>query len=202
MPYRPESSTVRRRKLAEYVNFFGDIIVKSCSTYSKYKREYRVYIRSGKYSKCIRRGQRYDIQVTQSEQEHLKKEKTKLRQGIKKAYKAQEKARADLQVAFARKMRLRQQMDFLDKRVKDAVSIKESALAEADQEVIDFSQPSEGSALNLSPYTWSALDDLPDGFWDVPVSAVSSRTALVPSGSLLNILQVPKCFPIQGNLSI
>ena len=55
-------------------------------------------------------------------------------------------------------------MDFLDKRIKDTVSIKESALTEADQEVIDFSQPPEGSALNLSPYTWSALDDLPDGF--------------------------------------
>ena len=56
MPYRPESSTVRRRKLAEYVDFFGNTMVKSCSTYLKYKRECRVYIRSGKYSKCIRRG--------------------------------------------------------------------------------------------------------------------------------------------------
>ena len=61
-------------------------------------------------------------------------------------------------------MRLRQQIDFLDKRVKDTVSVEESALTEANQEVIDFSQPPEGSALNLSPYTWSALDDLPDGF--------------------------------------
>ena len=55
-------------------------------------------------------------------------------------------------------------MDFFDKRVKDAVSVKESALTEANQEVIDFSQPPEGSALNLSPHTWSTLDDLPDGF--------------------------------------
>ena len=30
-------------------------------------------------------------------------------------------------------------MDFLDKRVEEAVSVKESALAEVDQEVIDFS---------------------------------------------------------------
>ena len=44
-----------------------------------------------------------------------------------------------MQVAFTREMRLRQQMDFLDKRIKDAVSIEESALTEADQEVIDFS---------------------------------------------------------------
>ena len=58
-----------------------------------------------------------------------------------------------MQVAFTREMRLRQQIDFLDKRVKDAVSIKESALTEADQEVIDFSQPPEGLTLNLSPYT-------------------------------------------------
>ena len=49
------SSTIRRRKLTEYVNFFSDIIVKSYSIYFKYKRKYRVYIRSGKYSKYIRR---------------------------------------------------------------------------------------------------------------------------------------------------
>ena len=79
-------------------------------------------------------------------------------------------------------------MDFFDKRIKEAVSVKKSALAEIDQEVIDFSQPPEGLAFNLSPYTWSALDDLPNGFWDVPVSAVSSKTALMPSGNLLNIL--------------
>ena len=79
MPYRPESSTVRRCKLAEYVDFFNDIIVKSYSTYFKYKREYRVYIRSGKYSKYIRRSQRYNIQITQSEYKRLKKEKIKLR---------------------------------------------------------------------------------------------------------------------------
>ena len=56
MPPRPKSSTIRRRKLAEYVKFFSDIIVKSYSTYFKYKRECRVYIRSRKYSKYIRRG--------------------------------------------------------------------------------------------------------------------------------------------------
>ena len=50
-------------------------------------------------------------------------------------------------------MRLRQQLDFLDKDVEEAVSIEESALAEADQEVIDFSRFPEGLALNLSPYT-------------------------------------------------
>ena len=84
-------------------------------------------------------------------------------------------------------MRLRQQIDFLNKRVEEAVSVKESALAEMDQEVVDFSYPPEGLALNLSPHTWSALDDLPDGFWDIPVSAVSGKTVLVPSSSLLNI---------------
>ena len=84
-------------------------------------------------------------------------------------------------------MRLRQQIDFLNKRVEEAISVEEFALAEADQEVIDFSQPPEGLALNLSPHTWSALDDLPDGFWDVPVPAVSGGTAPVPSGSSLNI---------------
>ena len=92
-----------------------------------------------------------------------------------------------MQVTFAREIRLRQQIDFLNKRVEEAVSVEESALAEVDQEVIDFSQPPEGLALNLSPHTWSALDDLPDGFWDVPVSAVSGETVPVPSGSSPNV---------------
>ena len=78
-------------------------------------------------------------------------------------------------------------MDFLNKYIEEAVSVKESALAEMDQEVVDFSQPPEGLALNLSPHTWSALDDLPDGFWDVPVSSISGGTVPVSSGSLPNV---------------
>ena len=78
-------------------------------------------------------------------------------------------------------------MNFFNKRIEEAVSVEESALAEINREVVDFSQPPEGLALNLSPHTWSALDDLPDGFWDVPVSAVSSKTIPVLSSSLLNI---------------
>lgn len=176
-----ESSTTRRRKLAEFVESFGDNMVKPCSTCKANKRSCKVHIRSGKCSECIRRGQRCDLQVTQSEWERLKKEKSKLRQGIKEAFEAQEQARAaeeraraateraldEQRTAFAREMRLRQQMDLLDSRAAEAISVEENNIRELEGEVIELSGPSEGLALNLSPHTWSALDDLPESFWEL-----------------------------------
>ena len=56
MPRRiTKSSSVRRRKLTDFVESFRDEIVKLYSTHIVYKRLYRVYIRSGKYSEYLRR---------------------------------------------------------------------------------------------------------------------------------------------------
>jgi hypothetical protein len=74
----------------------------------------KVYIRSGKCSECLRRGQRCDVRVTELEFKRLAVEKEKLRARIKESRKAQnaaikalEKALEDLRVARARKERLR-----------------------------------------------------------------------------------------------
>jgi len=47
-------------------------------------------------------------------------------------------------------MRLRQQMDFLNKRVNEAVSVKVAAIQKKDGEVLDFNLLSSDSS--LSPY--------------------------------------------------
>ena len=94
------------------------------------------------------------------------------------AVKAHEKALEDLQVARAKEERLRQQMDLLDRRAEEAISVEERDLEEQEQrerealsEVLTFDGPSEGLALNLSPSTWSAIEGFPDNFWEVPVSS-------------------------------
>jgi hypothetical protein len=89
-------------------------MVKKCSSYDKHGRVYKVHVRSGKYSECLRRGQRCDVKVTQSEFKRLTEEKDKLRRRIQEARDEQEaairvheKALEDLKVARTREERLR-----------------------------------------------------------------------------------------------
>jgi glycerol-3-phosphate dehydrogenase len=102
------------------------------------------------------------VQVTQLEFTRLATEKEKLQARIKesheaqsKALKASKKALEELQVARAREERLRQQIDLLDRRAKEAIAVKERSIAEQelDEGTITFNSPSEGLALNLSPST-------------------------------------------------
>ena len=50
---RTESSTVRRYKLTNFVDFFSITIIKSYLIYKKHGRVYKVYIRLGKCNKCL-----------------------------------------------------------------------------------------------------------------------------------------------------
>ena len=52
----PQSSTLRRRCLADFLDRFGEAAIKKCSTCAKHSRVYKVYIRSGKCNECVRRG--------------------------------------------------------------------------------------------------------------------------------------------------
>lgn len=188
-----KNSTEGRKRLARFVDCFGDIMVKKCSTCEKHKRVCKVNLRSGRCNQCLHRNQRCDVKVTQSEFEYLKREKERLRSDIQKAREAQdnahqeeerlrvlqEKAREDSRVAFAKEMRLRQQMDFLDRRADEAIAVEEANVLEAEgleqQELlmsVDFGAPMGGLALNLSPHTWSAIEDLPENFWEFPEDTV------------------------------
>ena len=178
---RTESSTVRRHKLADFVDSFGIAMVKSCSTCKKHGRVCKVHIRSGKCNECLRRNQRCDLQVAQSEWERLKSEKAKLKRRIEEAReeqeeasRAEEKARETRRIAFAREMRLRQQMDLVDDRAAEAIAVEERNIDELEheerqegQEVLDLG-PTD-PAFSLSPGTWAALDGFPDDFWEMPL---------------------------------
>lgn len=172
-----DNSTERRKRLADYIEERGTIMVKPCATCAKHNRVCRVHVRSGKCSECLRRNQRCDIRVSQSEWDRLKQERKQLRNAIKDAYAAQEEARkeADLarerqQTAFAREMRLRQQLDLLDKKEDEAVSAEYAGIEQeaAEAEALEF--PADISGFSLSPSTWNAIDggfDLSSEFWNV-----------------------------------
>lgn len=188
MPLRHrESSTLRRHRLFKFIDEFGETMVKKCSTCAKHSRVCKVHVRSGKCSECVRRGQACDVKVTESEFKRLLQEKEKLRQQLRDsraaqdaAMQAQEKALEDLRVARAKEERLRRQMDLLDSRAEEAIAVEERGILEqeVEEQTILFDGPSEGLALNLSPTTWGAFEDLPIEFWDtaggIPSTSVGS----------------------------
>lgn len=176
MPKQPsENSTVRRQRLAEFIDSVGEIMVQKCAACAKNNRVCKVHVRSGKCSACLHRGQQCNVRVTESEFKRLAAEKEKLRDRIKEsraaqdaAMKAHEKALEELRVQRAREERLRLQMDLLDKRAEEAIAVEEREISELEQKesVMEFTEPSEGLALNLSPSTWSAFEGLPFDYWE------------------------------------
>ncbi|MCJ1413675.1 hypothetical protein MMC19_007803, partial [Ptychographa xylographoides] len=120
--------------------------------------------------------------VAHSEWERLKSEKLKLKRRIEEAredqeeaLRSEEKARELRRVAFAREMRLRQQMDLVDNRAAEAIAVEERSIEE--QEAEEQRPPAETllpdpfpSGLVLSPGTWSTIDGFPDDFWEIPNS--------------------------------
>ncbi|KAG9647876.1 hypothetical protein KCU64_g10001, partial [Aureobasidium melanogenum] len=182
-----DTSTERRKRFADYIESEGTIMVKPCATCSKHGRVCRVHVRSGKCSECLRRNQRCDIRVSQSEWDRLKQERKRLRDAIKDAYHAQEQARkeADLarerqQTAFAREMRLRQQLDLLDKKEEEAVAAEYAGIEqeEVDAALLEFSANTPG--LTLGPETWNAIDsgfELSSEFWNVDSAGTAAEAS-------------------------
>jgi galactokinase len=181
-PQQPvASSTFRRRRLAEFIETFGNVMVKKCSTCAKHNRVCKVHVSSGKCSACHFRNQRCDVRVTQSEFTRLAAEKEKLRKQIKEsrdaqdaALKAHERALEELRVARSREERLRQQMDLIDRRADEAIAVESREIEELDQaessEVLTFGEvPEDGFNLHLSPSTWGAFEGYPLDFWDPSV---------------------------------
>ena len=162
-------STLRRLRLADFIDSFGNDMVQKCSTCRKHNRVCRVHVRSGRCSECNRRNQRCDAKITESEFRRLVDQKKKLKSEIDSALAAQEKALEDLRTARAREERLRQQRDLVDRRADEAISVESRTLEE--EESLEFL--SESAVLDtgpsLGPSTWSALEDLPLEFFDLPV---------------------------------
>jgi hypothetical protein len=97
-----------------------------------------------------------------------------LSKSIEEAHEAQEQAREAMNLAFAKEMRLRQQLDLLEKREAEAIAVEESSIEQAESSAnaevlqdMSFSTP----GFSLSPSTWNALDggfDLGAEFWGDP----------------------------------
>jgi hypothetical protein len=189
MPKQPQlSSTVRRHRLYEFVESYGEVMVKKCLTCVKHSRVCKVHVRSGKCSECLRRGQRCDVKVTESEFKRLAAEKEKLRAKIKESWEAQneamrayKKALEDLRVARACKERLRTQMDLLDCWAEEAIAVEERSIKEQEQaeaECLDLEGPLDGLGVLLSLSTWSAFEGHPFEYWEElpPLPNVSANT--------------------------
>jgi len=173
-----QSSTLRRRRLADFLDRFGEAAMKKCSTCAKHGRVCKVHVRSGKCNECVRRGQRCDLQVSKSEFDRMLKEKEKLQSKIAEAQRAQDaadealqKALEERQIARAREARLRQQMDLLDRRAAEAIAVEETCIEELEREeqgIMDLPLASSDGGFMLSPLTWGALEGFSDSVWDWP----------------------------------
>ena len=182
---RTRNSTTRRLDLADFIDSFGDIMVQKCSSCVQHNRVCKVHLRSGKCNHCNRQNQRCDVKVTQSEFRRLTEEKQKLKRQIDEALSAQADALEALRTARAREERLRQQMDLTDRRAAEAIAVESRALEELDaregQETLPLDTPSEGLALQLSPSTWGALEEVPDGFWENTLDPQLLESLLAPA---------------------
>ena len=143
----------------------------------------KVHIRSRKCSEYLRRGQRCNVRVTESEFKRLAAEKEKLEGRIKESRDAQdaamrlhEKALEELRTYRAWEQRLRLQMDLLERRAEEAIAVESRELEELEREgVLEFDE--SDPSINLSPGTWGAFADLPLDYWE-PLDS-----SLVVSGS-------------------
>ena len=187
---KTSESTIRRHKTADFINSFGDEMVKPCDTCVKHKRVCKVHVRSGRCGECYRRGQRCGLQVSSSEWERLKKRKEELRKGIREAYeaqvvarKAEEQAHEAMSAAFAKEMRLRRQMDLLDDQAEEALAVEDANIRVLESEeqggadeTLLLNDPPSGPS--LAPTTWSAWDGLPDDFWDTSFPVAESASGV------------------------
>jgi len=166
----PKASTIRRHNLTKLIDQFGEEMVQKCSTCVRHNRVCRVHVKSGRCGECNRRNQRCDVRVTQSEFRRLISEKEKLRKGIDEALASQEKLLESLRTARAKEQRLRQQMDLLDSKAAEAIAVEERSIQELEQEEAqEISFPEDPSLLSgpqLGTGTWSALEGVPESFWD------------------------------------
>jgi hypothetical protein len=79
------SSTVCCYRLYKFIETFGKVIVKKCSTCVKHSQVCKVYVCLGKCSKCLYHRQCCNVKVTKLEFKRLAAEKEKLQVKIKES---------------------------------------------------------------------------------------------------------------------
>ena len=154
LKYSIFTNTIRRRLLADFINFENNKMMKFCSTCRHHSRVCKVHLRSESYNECFRHNQRCDVRITETEWKKLKVKKFKLRQKIRDALAAQEETRkAKDKTTFKRRMtsikkiRLRQQMNlFKKKKVDEIITLKEAQIAE-ENPIMNFNLKNPMSSL-------------------------------------------------------
>lgn len=173
------SSTQRRQRLAEFIDSEGTTMVKPCQTCTRHGRVCKVHIRSGKCGECLRRGQRCDVKVAESEWKYLKEERLRLRRKLldaqdaqRRARESEDRARRAVNAAFEKEMRIRQQMDLLEDKAAEAIAVEEASIEEQEaEEALAALEPSEAPGFALHPNTWNTMEggfNLDLDFWSIP----------------------------------
>ena len=147
--YQILTNTICCRLLTDFINSEDNKMMKFCSTCCRYSRICKVHFRFENCNECFRRNQRYNVRVIENEWKKFKIEKFKLRQEIrdalaiqKKACKTKDKTAFERCVILINKMRLRQQMNLLEKRVDEIIALKKAQIVEENSFVnFDFKDP-------------------------------------------------------------
>lgn len=114
------------------------------------------------------------MRITEAEWNRLKKERVRLLDEI-------ERARDATSQALAKERRLMKQLELLDTRSSEAIAVQENQAQEAELAEFLAELPQEGPSLALHPDTWSAMDGLPDEFWQPPAES-GTPVGIVESG--------------------
>jgi len=170
-------------------------MVRKCSRCRKEGLACRVHISSGKCSACVRSNCKdCDVRISEREWTRLREQRRKLeekreaaraarvaaRSALERALSETRRAQEEVDTLCAREHRLEQEMDQLERREAEAISVEASALEELTEE----SDPVVGE-LALSPFTMSLTHGVPDDFWDSspPEFLVSGGTVSAEVGS-------------------
>ena len=178
----PESSTTRRKRLADFVSRNRTKMVCSCDNCFLNGRECRVHLRSSYYAECLRRDSRYNIRITYHEFEQLQEERDKLIERIERNCVA-------VQAAIEKQKKLNKSLHNIKHREAEAIAVEEADILENEGNMAR-------SELMLSPLTQNASASLPDKFQEngttelnnqgVAFAATVEQTSTVSTGSYSN----------------
>lgn len=124
-----KTSTHRCKKLTKFIRENGITIVKSCSFYTRKKKVYRVYIKSGRYSECNKHNIKgCDVRVTPTKQKSLQSVRDKLTRKLKAVRYDLVRKSEEITVAYTKEARLRRQLELHEKREGEAIAIEEASI--------------------------------------------------------------------------
>ena len=183
MPKSKKSSTTRRHELFNFIDSNGSVLdmVRKCSQCRQSGRVCKVHIRSGKCASCVRRNiSECDVRVTENEFSRLRRERERLRKAMEsartEAVMAQQRvveAQAEANRSLSKEMRLRKQLDALETKEGEAISVEERNIELQEQQengletlLPNFPPKDPGPDLALNPLTWNALEGTTDDFWN------------------------------------